>query len=179
MFRRKHMDKHTRPYICREPGCEKIRGFTYSGGLLRHEREVHRQHGGPKAPRFCPYPNCKRSTGQGFSRKENLMEHLRRVHRGEADVADDDATRSPALGQQPLLSPAGQAGGRKRRRVAEEEEDDDDDEEEEQVVGESVAELRELVRTLRAELVVKDARIRQLQEVINRSSRALQGAGPR
>ena len=79
--RRKHNDKHTRPYVCREPGCEKIRGFTYSGGLLRHQREVHRHHGGPRAPRFCPHPDCKRSYGQGFSRRENLNEHLRRVHR--------------------------------------------------------------------------------------------------
>ena len=81
----KHMDKHTRPYICEEPGCEKIQGFTYSGGLLRHQREVHRQHGGPKASCMCPFSDCKRSTGVGFSRKENLSEHLRRVHRGGGD----------------------------------------------------------------------------------------------
>lgn len=24
-------DKHTRPYVCKEPGCEKILGFTYAG----------------------------------------------------------------------------------------------------------------------------------------------------
>lgn len=37
----KHMDKHDRPYKCTMIGCEKIPGFTYSGGLLRHQREVH------------------------------------------------------------------------------------------------------------------------------------------
>ena len=79
------MDKHDRPYVCEEPGCEKIQGFTYSGGLLRHQREVHRHHGGPKATFMCPYRDCKRSTGVGFSRKENLSEHLRRVHRGAGE----------------------------------------------------------------------------------------------
>lgn len=77
----KHMDKHDRPYRCDRPGCEKLRGFTYSGGLLRHQREVHKEHGGPKENLMCPVPYCKRNTGSGFTRKENLNEHLRRVHR--------------------------------------------------------------------------------------------------
>lgn len=77
----KHMDKHDRPYKCTAEGCEKLPGFTYSGGLLRHEREVHAKHGGPKNPLNCPHPTCKRHTGKGFSRQENLNEHLRRCHR--------------------------------------------------------------------------------------------------
>lgn len=76
----KHMDKHDRPYRCLELGCEKLPGFTYSGGLLRHEREVHNKHGGPRKQLNCPHPTCKRNTGKGFSRQENLNEHLRRVH---------------------------------------------------------------------------------------------------
>lgn len=74
------MDKHERPYRCPADGCENLPGFTYSGGLLRHEREVHGKHGGPKKTVNCPHPNCKRHTGKGFSRQENLNEHLRRVH---------------------------------------------------------------------------------------------------
>lgn len=74
------MDKHDRPYRCPHPSCAKLQGFTYSGGLLRHEREVHGKHGGPKAQLMCPHPECKRHTGKGFTRKENLNEHLRRVH---------------------------------------------------------------------------------------------------
>ncbi|ORY68730.1 uncharacterized protein BCR38DRAFT_336218 [Pseudomassariella vexata] len=81
----KHMDKHDRPYRCLVEGCEKLPGFTYSGGLLRHEREVHHKHGGPKNPLNCPHPNCKRHTGKGFSRLENLNEHLRRVHTNNLD----------------------------------------------------------------------------------------------
>lgn len=74
------MDKHERPYRCLVEGCESLPGFTYSGGLLRHEREVHGKHGGPKKTVNCPHTNCKRHTGKGFSRLENLNEHLRRVH---------------------------------------------------------------------------------------------------
>ncbi|KAM0333387.1 hypothetical protein ACHAQA_002048 [Verticillium albo-atrum] len=90
----KHMDKHERPYRCAAEGCEKLPGFTYSGGLLRHEREVHGKHGGPKNTVNCPHPNCKRHTGKGFSRQENLNEHLRRVHTqdGSTPVGDDIAT---------------------------------------------------------------------------------------
>ncbi|KAI1372936.1 hypothetical protein F4677DRAFT_431292 [Hypoxylon crocopeplum] len=76
----KHMDKHDRPYKCSHPSCKSQPGFTYSGGLLRHEREVHNKHGGPKNPLTCPHQNCKRHEGKGFTRPENLNEHLRRVH---------------------------------------------------------------------------------------------------
>jgi hypothetical protein len=84
----KHMDKHDRPYKCNAKGCEKLQGFTYSGGLLRHEREVHKMHGGTKKSLFCPFPDCKRSSGAGFTRKENLAEHIRRVHRRTSMSAD-------------------------------------------------------------------------------------------
>jgi hypothetical protein len=84
----KHMDKHDRPYKCTVKGCEKLQGFTYSGGLLRHEREVHKMHGGTKKSLFCPFADCKRSSGTGFTRKENLAEHIRRVHRRTSMSAD-------------------------------------------------------------------------------------------
>ena len=75
------MDKHERPYKCTVKGCEKLQGFTYSGGLSRHEREVHKMHGGTKKSLFCPFTDCKRSSGSGFTRNENLAEHIRRAHR--------------------------------------------------------------------------------------------------
>ncbi len=98
------MDKHDRPYKCAAEGCEKLPGFTYSGGLLRHEREVHGKHGGPKNSFNCPHVNCKRHTGKGFSRLENLNEHLRRVHTQNgvpngAEVETDDAASDVATGQ--------------------------------------------------------------------------------
>jgi hypothetical protein len=82
------MDKHERPYKCEHTGCEKLQGFTYSGGLLRHQREVHKMHGGTKEQLFCPFENCKRNAGSGFTRKENLHEHIRRVHRRATDGLD-------------------------------------------------------------------------------------------
>ena len=47
---------------------------------MRHERKVHRKHGGLKKALMCPHKSCKRSSGLGFTRQENLNEHLRRVH---------------------------------------------------------------------------------------------------
>ncbi|KAI9664360.1 MAG: hypothetical protein M1831_002293 [Alyxoria varia] len=98
----KHMDRHERPYVCEKPGCEKLKGFTYAGGLIRHEREVHKQHGGPKETLMCPIPFCKRNTGHGFTRKENLNEHLRRVHRQFSDENKDqeNETLEPLIAEQ-------------------------------------------------------------------------------
>jgi len=101
----KHMDKHDRPYKCPAEGCEKLPGFTYSGGLLRHEREVHGKHGGPKNPLNCPHINCKRHDGKGFTRLENLNEHLRRVHTSsplappgtDGEQADEDRDDSASV----------------------------------------------------------------------------------
>lgn len=101
------MDKHERPYRCEETACEKLRGFTYSGGLLRHEREVHRKHGGPKKPLMCPHLSCKRSGGPGFTRQENLNEHLRRVH------------QKVELDEQPPGPTSSSKGKRKMRWVTE------------------------------------------------------------
>jgi hypothetical protein len=108
----KHMDKHERPYRCLVEGCENLPGFTYSGGLLRHEREVHGKHGGPKKTVNCPHPNCKRHTGKGFSRQENLNEHLRRVHTSPdaIDTPPGDAIQSPPDGNESERS------GTKRKR---------------------------------------------------------------
>ncbi|KAL8344594.1 hypothetical protein RB601_004900 [Gaeumannomyces tritici] len=112
----KHMDKHDRPYKCLAEGCEKLAGFTYSGGLLRHEREVHAKHGGPKNPLNCPHPTCKRHTGKGFSRQENLNEHLRRCHRNGSPSnaggdTDDAASEVAAAGG---VAMPGSAAKRKR-----------------------------------------------------------------
>ncbi len=41
---------------------------------------MHGKHGGPKNSLNCPHVHCKRFSGKGFSRVENLNEHLRRVH---------------------------------------------------------------------------------------------------
>ena len=150
----KHMDKHNRPYNCSEPGCENIRGFTYSGGLLRHQREVHRQHGGPKASCYCPHPDCKRSTGVGFSRKENLHEHLRRVHRG----AGSDRLQT---------TPVPSEGSRKRKRVSDETNNDD---------GEETEDLNTQIKKLKQKLEEKDERLWKLEQMVETLVRGAQPA---
>ncbi|KAI5303298.1 hypothetical protein KEM56_007697 [Ascosphaera pollenicola] len=105
----KHMDKHDRPYKCMEPECNKMPGFTYSGGLLRHQREVHKMHT-PAKRLMCPYPDCRRSTGNGFARHENLKEHIRRLHRGiDPIIQDRDDSSSGPSGQSGQSDQSGQS----------------------------------------------------------------------
>jgi hypothetical protein len=85
------MDKHDRPYKCLELGCASLQGFTYSGGLLRHQREVHKKNIAAKTNFMCPHASCNRSTGQGFTRQENLKEHLRRRHPAGIEEAAEHA----------------------------------------------------------------------------------------
>ena len=90
-----HMDKHVRPYRCSQPSCAKLQGFTYSGGLIQHEKEVHGKHGALKMHRLCPYEGCTRSSkGMGFTRKANLNEHIRRVHQVGAQQQEAHQTSS-------------------------------------------------------------------------------------
>lgn len=129
----KHMDKHERPYRCPADGCENLPGFTYSGGLLRHEREVHGMHGGPKNTVNCPHPNCKRHTGKGFSRQENLNEHLRRVH------TNPDGTTPPAdLVQSPEENDSERTGMKRKRQASGQ-------------ANEELTELREEIKRVREE----------------------------
>ena len=145
------MDKHERPHKCTVDGCEKLSGFTYAGGLLRHEREVHNMYGGPKASRMCPHADCKRSTGVGFTRKENLQEHLRRVHRGVED-------RLPKLEQE--QAPSGDLGSsRKRRRVPPEEDPNNTSDEDSE-------DRHESVKRLKQEVVVLQEKVQRLENMV-------------
>ena len=68
----KHMDRHERPYKCREAGCELNPGFTYSGGLLRHQREVHKMHLSTKQPLFCPFSQLQSQLWDRFHQEGKL-----------------------------------------------------------------------------------------------------------
>src|ERR1051326_3239565 len=70
------MDKHDRPCKCAHKGCEKLQGFTYSGGPLCHEmRKSTKCTEEQRSLCSGPMP-----TGSE-ARSENLAEHLRSVHR--------------------------------------------------------------------------------------------------
>jgi hypothetical protein len=74
-----HMDRHEGTYKCHGPECDKIEGFTDSGSLLRHQRDVHKKETAWK-PLICPHTDCYSSNGLGFFRLEILKAHLRRYH---------------------------------------------------------------------------------------------------
>lgn len=81
-------------FLCEHPDCEDLGGFAYSGGLLRHQRVVHREHSEPKPPFMCSYARCTYHSGLGFSSKENLHEHLRRSHEASIDNQAADVARA-------------------------------------------------------------------------------------
>jgi hypothetical protein len=163
------MDKHDRPYKCQVAGCEKLQGFTYSGGLLRHEREVHKLHGGTKKSLFCPHPDCKRSSGTGFTRKENRDEHIRRVHRrasGSSEAPKVDEAESPEglpIGE---TQPEPEALGTRKRKRSDtvpaylEDRDDPAD------LDAEVKRLRAENKAFRRESEAKDARLAELEATV-------------
>jgi hypothetical protein len=170
----KHMDKHDRPYKCNVKGCEKLQGFTYSGGLLRHEREVHKMHGGTKKSLFCPFHDCKRSSGAGFTRKENLAEHIRRVHRRTSMSADMHGLiirRETTMDRSPIPE-SRHASESPYVRTIDYRGDDDDmslkrKRGSDSVISERDSEdLRSEVKRLRQENEEKDSRLRQLEQAV-------------
>lgn len=166
------MDKHTRPYVCEAIGCEKIQGFTYSGGLHRHQREVHHQHGGPKASCLCPHRDCKRSViGRGFTRKENLVEHLRRVHRGDTDepAVSSQPPSATVVGVFSSTSPNVQVSRKRRKGALGGDEADANNNGD--AGDESGEDLNLEVKRLRTELQLKDNRVKQLELVIEKLQR--------
>lgn len=177
----KHMDKHDRPYKCNVKGCEKLQGFTYSGGLLRHEREVHKMHGGTKKSLFCPFDDCKRSSGAGFTRKENLAEHIRRVHRRTSMSADmhglrvrrDSTAMTGAMeSAAPSIAESRRSSVSPYSRPLEFREEEDvavkrkrgSDYGLGEVLG--AEELRAEIKRLRLENEEKDSRLRQLEQAV-------------
>lgn len=55
--------------------CSRL-NFGTKYRLIRHEREVHLKHGGPKEMLSCTESGCSRS----FKRRQNLNDHRRRLH---------------------------------------------------------------------------------------------------
>ena len=90
---KKHIDRHQRPYVCENPECKSLRGFTYKGGLHRHQREVHQTETGLRGMFYCSAPGCKRHT-HGFPRRENMEEHVRRIHKKKQPTTSPDGLRS-------------------------------------------------------------------------------------
>ncbi|KAJ4218026.1 hypothetical protein NW759_008620 [Fusarium solani] len=83
----KFIDSHLKPYKCRAPGCQST-SFSSTACLFRHEREAHALHGYGDKPFLCPQEGCERATpGNGFPRRWNLVDHMRRRHKLDAPIS--------------------------------------------------------------------------------------------
>ena len=156
------MDKHDRPYKCLEPGCDKVQGFTYSGGLLRHQREVHKKNSSMGRELYCPVANCNRSNHQPFTRQENLKEHMRRRHLLDGETTSPGLQSVVATSATPSRPP--QDRPRKRKRTTSTDYDhelqfhEEPSDEEEQ---------SEQIKRLRRDNIRKDNTISELSSTIS------------
>lgn len=161
------MDKHDRPYKCQDPDCDKLAGFTYSGGLLRHQREVHKMHT-PGKRLMCPFPNCNRSSGKGFTRQENLKEHIRRLHKTNGTPATDIGLAQNDMFEvghaAGLLSPTSRST--KRRRLSDGSSNTSEDD---------IHSLREELVRLRRETQEKDMRLDELEKTVTDLQQRIDG----
>ena len=99
----KFIDSHLKPFRCKIEACAK-QEFSSTACLLRHEREAHGMHGHGDRPHVCYYTGCERGApGNGFPRRYNLHDHMKRVH---------DHKEEPSSG---TASPDSRPAGRKRK----------------------------------------------------------------
>jgi hypothetical protein len=71
-----------KPYQCRHADCRELK-FSSNACLFRHEREAHGMHAYGKNPHRCHFTGCERAI-EGFPRRWNLYDHMRRVHKYDA-----------------------------------------------------------------------------------------------
>ncbi|KAJ8066407.1 hypothetical protein OCU04_005469 [Sclerotinia nivalis] len=106
----KFVDSHLKPYRCKIAACADNK-FSSTACLLRHEREAHAMHGHGDKPFLCKYDGCERGvTGNGFPRRWNLYDHMKRVH------SDPCTSRSAGGSPPPTEKPA--TGSKKRKQDA-------------------------------------------------------------
>ena len=110
-----------------------------------------------KQPLYCPFPNCNRSSGAGFTRKENLEEHKRRRHLEEMSQSQSPLEQNVLI---PQSTPS-----RKRKRLptphaTEDEEGDGDGDSVVKVHNDINIESHPTVKALRSMISQKDEYIR-------------------
>ncbi|KAL1960633.1 hypothetical protein VTO42DRAFT_7212 [Malbranchea cinnamomea] len=96
----KYLDSHLKPYRCKVPQCVDAH-FSSNACLFRHEREAHGMHGHGENPHLCLFSSCERSIpGNGFPRRWNLHDHMRRVHDYTASDKASSPEGSPVISEQ-------------------------------------------------------------------------------
>ena len=110
----KFVDSHLKPFRCKVEACAK-QEFSSTACLLRHEREAHGMYGHGDRPHLCYYSNCERGIpGNGFPRRYNLFDHMKRVHDHKGEPSSRHAGRTGGAKPQAERKGGGTAG-RKRR----------------------------------------------------------------
>jgi hypothetical protein len=184
------MDKHERPYRCTINGCDMARGFASKGELGRHNRTVHKLFGGPADMLFCDEQDCPRGPGSGtagFSRKDNLADHMRRKHRQTSTVSasgirsvgnantivptDVDLESPQRMGVELAASPQ-----RKRRQISAmgiSSQGEDLGDEEEINLRQELKRMRQVERDMRNELTKMKRREEELIQELNEAQHTL------
>jgi hypothetical protein len=67
------------------PDCD--RSFSRKQDLVRHEKRPH-QNGSEQ--HYCPHAECRAKNKSPFTRKDNLMKHLKNKHSQSKNEEDDN-----------------------------------------------------------------------------------------
>ena len=81
---RKHMLRHTRPFECQEPNCNRKVGFSTKNDLERHKKSVHKIAPKNSTDRSfrCAAKNCPKKD-KIWPRLDNFRQHCLRMHAAE------------------------------------------------------------------------------------------------
>jgi hypothetical protein len=84
----KHQQKHLKIHHCRFASCSRTEGFATPNDRERHEKSIHKI---PGCYWKCLDSHCS-SYGKEFSRRDNLKDHLRRMHPVPEGMSESEAS---------------------------------------------------------------------------------------
>ena len=85
---RRHQQKHMKIHYCRFTPCPRTEGFATPNDRERHEKSIHKI---PGCYWKCLDNNCG-SYGKEFSRRDNLKDHLKRMHPVPEGMNENEAS---------------------------------------------------------------------------------------